>query len=365
MNKKWIAGFAASLTLAGLLLAQAQEGEDTVLKGGTTLVQVPVSVRDSRGDFVNGLAPIDFQLLVEGIPQSGVTLDVTSYPMSLVVVVQANSRSATALPTVIKSASLFNPIVAGETGEVALIAYDHRVQVLAPFTSDPDELKKGFLKLKAGSSPQHLDDATMEAVNMLRSRGRDRKKVIILIGETRDSGSSFNPREVLTNIEQNNVQVYTISMNHLLNLLTSKTEPNRPNATPPEQRAPLPMGNLQTPTSDAQTNFGSYVPAFTEIFAAVKGIFIPNSHEVYTKFSGGREQNFASISGLEEAVSKIGEEVHSQYLLTFAPGETAHAGYNAIEVKVLSAANYRVTARSGFWWAPNRPDAPKASGTGK
>lgn len=365
MNKKWIAGVAAILAIGGLLLAQ-DDADIPVLKGGTTLVQIPVSVRDADGNYINGLTQVDFQLLDEGIPQTNVKLDVESHPISLVVIVQANSRAEQLLPSVKKSASLFGPIVAGETGEIALIAFDHRVQVLTPFTSNPDQVKNAFNQLKAGSSVHHLDDAAMEAINMLRLRAgsRSRKKVLVIISETRDQGSAFTPRDVLTNAEQSDVQIYTVSMNRAFNALTSKTEPNRPNATPPEQRNPLPMGVLQTSTTDAQVNVGNMAPAFKEIFEQIKGIFVQNSHEVYTKFTGGREQNFASLSGLEEAVSRIGEEIHSQYLLTYSPSDSNKAGYHNVEVRVLTNPNYKISTRSGYWAAPKVPDPPAVKGSG-
>lgn len=196
---------------------------------------------------------------------------------------------------------------------------------------------------------------------MLRNRGKDRKKVLIIISETRDTGSAFTPRDVLTNAEFSNVQIYTVSMNHLLNQLTTQAEPNRPKAIPPEARGPLPMGVIQTGTTDAQTNMGNWTPIFKEIFTLVKGVFVPNSHEVYTKFTGGKEENFVTLSGLEEAIQKIGEEVHSQYLLTFRPPETAKAGYHEITVRVLAAANLDVRTRPGYWIAP-RTAAPDTKG---
>ena len=194
---------------------------------------------------------------------------------------------------------------------------------------------------------------------MLRNRGKDRKKVLIIISETRDNGSAFSPRDVLTNAEFSNVEIYTVSMNHLLNQLTTKAEPNRPNPVPPEARGQLPMGVIQTGTTDAQTNMGNWTPIFKEIFTLVKGIFVPNSHEVYTKFTGGREQNFVTMSGLEEAIQNIGEEVHSQYLLTFNPPSDARAGYHEVTVRVLSAANLEIRTRPGYWIAPRQADADK------
>ncbi|MFM2124776.1 MAG: hypothetical protein RL328_1227 [Acidobacteriota bacterium] len=358
----WTAAALSACAVTGMLLAQAPPppAPDERPDFGIDVVnvQVPVSIRDRKGNFVNGLIPNDFELLDEGVRQK-VQLDVTAHPISLVVAVQANATARQILPTVQKAGSMFGPLVAGETGEVAVIAFDHRVQHITPFTSNVDEIKKGFTSIKVGSTTHHLDDAAMEGVNMLRNRGKDRKKVLIIISETRDNGSAFSPRDVLTNAEFSNVEIYTVSMNHLLNQLTTKAEPNRPNPVPPEARGQLPMGVIQTGTTDAQTNMGNWTPIFKEIFTLVKGIFVPNSHEVYTKFTGGREQNFVTLSGLEEAIHNIGEEVHSQYLLTFTPPGDAKAGYHEITVRVLSAANLEIRTRPGYWIAPRQADTDK------
>ncbi|MEP6963030.1 MAG: hypothetical protein ABI995_13200, partial [Acidobacteriota bacterium] len=303
------------------------------------------------------LSPIDFELYDEGVLQS-TKLDVTAHAISVVVAIQANATARQILPTVQKASSLFGPLVAGETGEVAILAFDSRVQQLTPFTSNLDEIKAGFGKLKAGNGPHHLDDAAMQGVRLLGTRNKERKRVLILISETRDEGSAVNPRDVLEEVEFRNVQVYPISMNHLLNQLTTKAEPNRPNPIPPEARGPAPMGVIRTGTTDAQTNMGNYTPIFKEIFALVKGIFIPNSLEVYSKFTGGIEQNFVSLGGMEEAVQKIGEDLHSQYLLTFNP-QSKEGGYHEIEVRVKLTTNLDVKARPGYWIAPRGPSEPK------
>jgi VWFA-related protein len=360
MRKLLIAATSAGALFAGFLIAQQppEEAETPIFRQEVVNIQVPVTVRDAKGNFVNGLAPVDFQLLDQGVPQP-VKLDVASYPISLVIAVQTDSTARQILPTVQKTASLFTPLVAGETGEIAVLGFDHMIRVHTPFTSNQEEIKAGFAKLKPGSAQHHLDDAAMEGVRMLARQGKNRKKVLILISETRDKGSAVTPRDVMTQAELSDVQIYAVSMNHLLNQLTTQAEPNRPNPTPPEFRGTLPMGVMRTGTTDAQHNMGNYTPIFKEIFALVKGIFVPNSLEVYTKFTGGREQNFASLSGLEEAIHEIGEEVHSQYLLTFAP-TAQEGGYREIEVRVLTSPNYKITARPGFWIAPRGPKADTA-----
>jgi VWFA-related protein len=351
--RTWAAALlAGGALLTGLLIAQ--DRADIIVE--VVNIQVPVSVQDQDDRFVNGLTPVDFQLFDNGIPQN-ITEDVATHPISLVVAIQANSKTERILPEVQKVSSLFDTLVVGETGEIAVLGFDHRVQTLTEFTSNPDDIKGAFQKLKTGSSQSHMNDAAMQAVRMLRNRGRDRKKILMLISETRDVGSSIDTRDVLTEAEFANVVIYAVEMSHYLNILTSKTEPNRPNAIPPANRPPLPMGTIQTYTTDSQTNMGNWTPIIKEIFTLVKGVFIPNSLEVYTRYTGGREENFVGLNGLEEAISRIGEEIHSQYLLTFSPSQRDQPGYHEIIVRIPARPGLRVTARRGYWIAP-REAAP-------
>jgi len=296
---------------------------------------------------VNNLTALDFELLDNGIPQT-ITEDVTSHPISMVAVVQASANMEQLLPNIRKIGSLFTNVL-GENGEMAVLAFDHRIQTMSGFTSDADKISDAFKKIKPGSTPNHLNDATNQAVYLLRTREKTRRRIILLIAETRDSGSAATVRDVLTNQEFSDVVVYSVEVSHLLTSLTSKTEPPRPNAIPPEARQ-LPGGVIGTLTTDAQQNMGNYTPAFNEIFTAAKAIFISNPQEVYTKFTGGREYSYKTQKGLEQAIAGIGDEIHSQYLLTYSPTNKNVGGYHDIEVRVLRQ-GLEVHARRGYWSA--------------
>src|SRR5579862_3214359 len=222
---------AIGLPLFGLamavLLAQepAKQDQDVFVIPGPNVkaVQAPVTVLDRDNRVVNGLNALDFTLLDNGKPQK-IYEDMASHPISLVVAVQANSSMEKILPQIRKIGSLFDGLVIGEEGEIAVVAFDHRVQVLTSFTSDPDQIhaafggkdKQGFYVLKAGSSTSAVNDATMEAINMLKNRPVNRKRIIILISESRDQGSGLHVRDVLTAAEFANVVIYPMDVSHLL-----------------------------------------------------------------------------------------------------------------------------------------------------
>ena len=350
-----IRNLLVGLLVAGLLVAQepakppeAADQDDPIFRQNNIFVMAPVIVRDARGSIVNGLTPLDFELYDNGKLQK-ITEDATTHPMSLVVAVQSSANMEKLLPNIRKIGSLFSGLVLGEAGEMAVLSFDHRVQTMTEFTSDADKISDAFKNIKSGSTPNHLNDAAMKGVNMLRTRDKSRRRVLMLISETRDNGSSMGVRDVLTEAEFRDITVYAVEVSHLLTSLTSKAEPPRPSAIPPEARH-LPAGVIGTQTTDAQQNMGDYSPMIKEIFTAVKAIFISNPQEIYTKYTGGREYSYMTQKGLEQAISDIGNEIHSQYLLTYLPNNTNEAGYHEIEVRILKP-GLKVTTRPGYWSA--------------
>ena len=85
-----------------------------------------------------------------GKPQR-ITEDITNHPISLVIVIQANSAVERFIPQIQKLGNLVEAQLLGETGEVAVLEFDHRFQWLLPFTSEPDKLNLALKKIKAGS----------------------------------------------------------------------------------------------------------------------------------------------------------------------------------------------------------------------
>ncbi len=343
-----------ALVLLTVLTLAAQEDlpkrSDIVVQ--TRVVIAPTTVTDRDGRFINGLHVEDFVLTDNDKPQR-ITQDVIFEPLSVVVAVQASAGMESILPKIQKIGPVLSALVTGETGEIAVIAFDHRKQVLQEFTSDPDKIDVAFKRIKPGSNSSVLNDATMEAINMLRSRPQQRRRIILLISETRDVAGSIRPREVLQAAQFQNVLIYSIDISHLLSALGRKAPYTRPPAIPPEAHH-NPTGGVMTPTELAQNSgpqLGNVLPAFAEIFKGVKGIFVDNPSELYTKFTGGREYSFATQRGLDQVITDIGEELHSQYLLSYAPTNIDEGGFHNINVVVKGRPSLKVRTRPGYWIA--------------
>lgn len=339
----------ALLCFAGILFAQDQQ-EKPIESITARFVLAPVTVMDKGGTFVPGLTPYDFKLYDNGKIQK-ITEDITMHPISMVVAIQANADVEKILPSIQKLSSVFESLVVGEDGELAVLAFDHRIQTLVPFTNDAAQIDAAFKRLKPGGYVSALNDATMQGINMLKSRPSTRRRVLVLISENRDKGSSIKSREVMTEADFANVYIYSINVSQLLASLTSKAQPNRPSTySLPPGAVPLPLVQVNTATTESQMNMGNWVPALKQIFDAAKGIFVPDPLDVYTRYTGGREFSFKSQKTLEQDVAQLGNELHSQYLLTYRPNNQDEGGYHHIVVEVLKP-GLTVRTRDGYWIA--------------
>ncbi len=341
--RRFLLGICAAALAAGQGDAPKADIRETF-----KFVLAPVSVTDRDGKFVNGLTPLDFRLLDNGKEQK-ITEDVASHPISLVVLVQANAGVEKILPQVQKIGSLIDGLVTGDNGEVAVVAFDHRIQTLTDFTTDPDKISAAFKKLKPGSWSSRMNDAAMEAVRLLRNRPATQRRTLLVITESRDNGSEISYREVLTAAEFANVVVYSVNMSRLVASLSTQAQPPRPNPIPLEGRHTT-AGVIDTPTTDSQMAVGNWTPVFTELFKDIKRIFVPNPLTVYTRYTGGREYSFMTQKTLEKAISDIGEDLHSQYLLTYLPNNQNEAGFHEIVVQVLHP-DLKIRTRDGYWLA--------------
>ena len=334
-----------------------QEGEtpadEHVIRTTVNVVVAPVTVLDKNGQFVTGLQPHDFRLYDNEILQD-INEDIAFQPLSLVVAVQANWRVDSMLPKIRKAGHLLQPLVTGEQGEVAVISFDHQIRLHQDFTSDPDKIQEAFEKIKAGSNTHVLVDAVSYASRMLRKRPNNRRKVILLISETRDGGSEGNVRDAITDLQLDNVSLYSVNINRAVAALTQKPAYPRPDPLPPTAR-PMPPGAAVTPETVAGLHAApgqaaNIAPLIREIFVQVKSLFIDNPVEVFTKFTGGREYAFVTQKDLERAILDIGEELHSQYLLSYNPNNKLEGGFHAIRVEV-NRPNLTIRTRPGYWLA--------------
>jgi VWFA-related protein len=314
-----------------------QQPQDTHTRiiARTELVLVPVTVKDSRGQLVGDLERSDFRVFEDGVEQQIVLFDSNPFPLSAVVLIDNNLATKQAeqvQKSLISISAGFAP-----NDEVALMTYEAEPEPVADFSSNNDDLFTELKRLELGSRstgvtsdpttqgpmingqpvpsaqgvPLHgsgrpannvaLDDAIYAAGQILKGRGRDRRKIIFLISD--GSNSHHNQHtfdEVLRSLLEADVSVYSISV--------SRSIPGR------------------------------------SLFEHGLG-----QADKYALKTGGYSFFASKQDDLDRLYSEVTEEARNQYTLAVSPhGTDKSHDYHTIEVRVRRP-GLNVSAREGYY----------------
>jgi VWFA-related protein len=289
------------------------------------LVLVPTTVTDKKGLLIDGLSVDDFVVTDDGVKQKVHmdTSDTVLAPVSLVVLIQSSGISTPALARIKLVGAMIQPVVIGERGQAAVIAYDTDVRTFQEFTSDGGKIRAAFENIEPRTIKQaKMIDAVIEGMKMLDTRPENYRRIMIVMGESRDRGSKHKLVEAVEMAQRAGTVIYSLTYSAQGEAWTSSSE-NAP---------PMPGGP-------------DYIGAIGELTRMGK----TNDADAFAKATGGRHLSFLKLGSLEAVISRTGEEIHSQYLLSFVPQESKNMGLHHIEVHVAKFPDAVVRARPGYW----------------
>jgi VWFA-related protein len=380
---KQIAGHCALLLAvllagAGALRAQAPEGPmaprpgqpvqqvppnaQAKLKVQVALVNMPVTVRNAKGDMVNDLDAKDFRITDNGVEQKISHFDLGGDPLSLVILIETSSRIEPLMPGMRKTGILFTQTVMGPEGEAAVVGFNDAVDKLQDFTSDGDAIENVVAHLQTGTSGSKLYDAMAVGVDMLSSRMPQptadrpgRRRVMLVMSETVDAGSEAKLGEVLRKAQLANVTIYSVGLSTTRSELKGKPRDNQPApiAPPGIMTLPAPPGTVQTPAGQDIASASGVDLLGLAIWAVEHADNKVKDHamDVACVATGGMHLSTYKDRTIEKVIDEIGGELHSQYSISYAPSDSDAIGYHEIKVDV-DRKNLKVRTRPGYYVAP-------------
>jgi VWFA-related protein len=309
------------------LLLPVLTAQEPIARVPVRLVIAPTSVTDQHGKFINGLAETDFALFDNDVPQK-IHEDADFLPISLVVAIQNNHQVGAILPKIHELGPLLGSLVVGEGSEAAILTFHKYVETIQSFTGDPGRLTQSLHRVECHYDTNHLIDATLEGIHLLKNRPPGRRRILLLISEKRDLGSESKLRDIIEEAELNNVLIYSmnISRAHAVRQIF-----------------------LPTDGSPKWTAFTlDIIALIKEIYSGVKNMATEEPLSVLTRYTGGREYSFFKEHSFEQALGAIGEEIHGQYLLSYSPSNVDQGGYHSIRV-ALNRPELTVRSRPGYY----------------
>jgi VWFA-related protein len=319
--------------------SQAPGPDDSrgVIRARVDMVVVPVTVKDSSGELVDDLRDDEFRVLEDGVEQKIALFSTDTSPLSTVVLLDDGMKAKTServKQTLVAVSGAFS-----ESDETAIGRFNAFYTPVLNFTADNDQLinalksvdlgNQSFSTTDAGTGPtpprpsaaddrapgavptvsalksqntKHIDDAIYAAAQMLRIRGRERRKVIVIVSDGTNSRSNAHTNtETMKLLLSNDISVYAIGLDSAV---------------------------LLRGTTDL-------------------------SHYAHT--TGGDVYYAAHESDLPKLYAQVSEEARHQYTIGYLPAGTDRGKpYHSIEVRIKRPGLSLLT-RDGYYPSGVRP----------
>jgi Ca-activated chloride channel family protein len=278
---------AGSLLLATLQVSAPTSMEQPVFRGTSDVVRVFVTVTDGDGRLVTTLTKDHFEIRDEGKPQPIAIFDNSPQPIRLIVMIDVSGSMEGNLPLLRAAADqLFARLQPGDSARVG--AFGHDITISPTFTRDRQALRAALPEHISPEAPTPLWRALDEALAAFGAHG-DERRVILVLSDGKDSGPvGFGQRfvsqmDVIERARDADVMVYAIGM--------------RSRST---RRPPPGIG-----AEGLHTMMTADLPD-------------PGLGRVAEETGGGyTEIRFGE--NLSEAFAQVADELHSQYMIGFAP----------------------------------------------
>lgn len=284
---------------------------------------VPTLVEKHSGEVLYGLTAKDFRVEDNGVPQEvRVEDDLDSQPVSVVVAIERGRTSLLQFQKFSRIGPLLELFMGGGHGDAAVVTFDSAPELLQDFTPDTDAVTGKLQHLEPGDGGAAILDAVAYSVDLLDNQPKDRRRVLLLISESRDHGSHLvNEQGLVQRIGETNTLVLSVTYS----------------ASKSEFLNDLKGGGTVGPTMNLLSPLMMAVAAMHKNVARQLAVM-----------SGGEYAPYTRERGLEESIAATARHARNRYLLSFRPGDRT-PGLHQLRVRLTQDYGADVVARSSYW----------------
>jgi VWFA-related protein len=321
------------------------------------MVTAPVTVINSKGDYVFDLQEKDFRVLDNGVRQHIEHFSLEQHPLVAVIVVETNSTSGPLLEEVRPLGPVFSNLMLGPQGEAAVVTYSEEVRVVQDFTEKSDELESALRGLEARGGSVHLNDALARAIELLENQPQNRRRVIVAFSDGHDIGSETHKEEVVQRAVNAGITIYGLGFNPTRALLSRPAKALPPNPVVDNMGLPAPPNTAPQPSNVENTYGVPTLPIVPVILASgevIHSVVAKTLLEFYAGYTGGVCYARWSTKALQDELNKIASEIQSQYEIAYVPHAPSVNGFHRIEVHV-DRKGVKVRTRAGYFLGGTSP----------
>jgi Ca-activated chloride channel family protein len=190
--------------------SKAQAGtRAAALRVDSDLVEIPVTVVDHSDRIVDSLSVKSFSLYEDGIEQTIAHFGSYDGPISTCVLFDSSGSMARKLNRSIEAVKeLLGSAVSGD--DFCLVRFDNRPETMVGITDDPARITAALSRIYPTGWTALLDGISVGVEEV--KRGRNSRKVIILISDGGDNRSRQTPQQIKRLVREAAAQIYSIGI---------------------------------------------------------------------------------------------------------------------------------------------------------
>lgn len=182
---------------------------DTSRETNKSFVSVPVTVSDREGHYIPGLKKEDFTVYQDGVKQKITFFSTYKEPLKIVLLLDTSKSTRNVIDKIRDAAKDFveslNP-----NDQCQVATFDSQVKIINPFTSNQEVIKDSLDKVEINNYGGTLMYSAVKQIAQQSFDNVKGRKVIILLTDGNDFGSSVTKDEFLNLLEESDVLIYTI-----------------------------------------------------------------------------------------------------------------------------------------------------------
>jgi Ca-activated chloride channel family protein len=323
---------------------KAEVVEGDVVRVDTSLVTIPVSVRDRNGRYAPDLRREDFRVFEDGVEQRIAYFATVDQPFTVALVLDTSGSTEFSINDMQRAASAFVEQLK-PADRVTVISFDDRIDVLCEPTSDREQLNRAIRRAHGGGGTR-LYDAVEYTLKKRLSRIQGRKAVVLLTDGVDTTSHSASYKSSIRLAEESDALIYTVSYGGFRSTLPGVIA---------QPRIPLPGGGGIIIGNPRGTGAGGGATAADY----ARGDAYLNE---LAQRTGGRMYRGNSVVNISQAFEWVAEELRRQYSIGYYPQAAGKNGERR-QIRVqLTQPNLAVQARDSYVYSQKKADDKEAGG---
>ena len=292
MLAAWLLVFAAAFDCSHAAVSRLQQKTVPTFRSDVRLIEVYVTILDSKGRYVSGLTRDQFEIVDDGIPCPILAFEPVTSSFSCAILLDRTGSMLASMP-VLKSATLRFIDSFRQDDSFSVFSFNTSLQTLQDFTQDKNAAKQAVLRTIAQGATALFDSLSEVSLQLSARKG---KKVIVVFTDGGDNSSYLNADAVIRRSKNLGIPVYAAAQ------------------------------------GDALANAG----------------LMKTLREV-SRATGGSSYAIKRSADIEEVFQDITGNIQHSYMVAYVPPEADGVRWRSIRVNVKGMRDPRIRAREGYY----------------